>query len=95
MIAPDNEAVNQMPIPVDVASPAGYVVSTISSFIKGTPAIPAPPQMIRDAPIRISLFRNCIAILKPVSPRIAMAATIFVTRACRLDRLKIIYFQNQ
>ena len=80
MNAPDNEAVNQIPIPVDVASPAGKVVSTISSFAKGMEAMPAPPQMMRVAPIRISLFGKFIAILNPDSPRIAIPKVIFNAR---------------
>ena len=88
MRTPDNGFASQRPNEVDVASPAGYVVSTMSSFVKGKIAMPTP-QMARDTPMRISLLGKLKAILNPNIPRINTPLTIFNTKTCRLVRLKI------
>ena len=88
MRTPDNGFASQRPNEVDVASPAGYVVSTMSSFVKGKIAMPTP-QMARDTPMRISLLGKLKAILNPIIPRINTPLTIFNTKTCRLVRLKI------
>ena len=88
MRTPDNGFASQRPNEVDVASPAGYVVSTMSSFVKGKIAMPTP-QMARDTPIRISLLEKVKAILNPNIARIYMPPTVFNTKTCRLVRLEI------
>lgn len=76
-------------MPVDVAAPTGWVVSTISSFIKGIKEITAPPEIARVNPIRISLSVYCIEILNPKRATIEIPNITLETKACRLDQFEI------
>ena len=89
---PANGPESQLGTPVDVAAPTGYVVSTISSFIRGKKEIPAPPVIARVIPIKTSLSGYCMALINPNIATIEIPNVIFVTKACRLEQVQKIEF---